>query len=132
MRRDCTPNDGVPGENDCVGEDIENIIGSAHDDVLIGNNPDPIYGRGPRVEPSGENVIRGGGGNDLLDGGLGPDVFEGGSGDDAVSYEGRAEAVTATIDGSANDGSERDRDLEQQRERPDHGRRRGSDRRERR
>ena len=72
------PTDGVPGENDCIGEDIENIIGSPHDDVLIGNDPDALYGQGPRVEPAGENVLEGGGGDDLLDGSLGADLYRGG------------------------------------------------------
>ena len=106
---DCVANDGPEGENDCVGEDIENIIGSPHDDVLIGNSPDPLYGQGPRVEPQGENVISGGGGDDLMDGGFGPDVYEGGAGFDAVSYELRTERIVASIDGSANDGSALDR-----------------------
>ena len=75
-----SPNDGVPGENDCVGEDVEHIIGSPLDDTLIGNDPDPLYGLGPRIEPSGQNVLTGGGGDDLLDGGLGPDVYIGGDG----------------------------------------------------
>ena len=42
LKRDCTPDDGVAGEHDCVGEDIENIVGSPQDDVLIGNDPDPL------------------------------------------------------------------------------------------
>ena len=104
-KRDCTDDDGVAGEHDCVGEDIENVVGSPSDDVIVGNDPDPLYGQGPRVEPQGENVLTGGGGNDLLDGGLGPDIYNGGSGFDAVSYEGRAEGVAASLDGSANDGS---------------------------
>jgi Ca2+-binding RTX toxin-like protein len=108
LRRDCTPDDGVPGENDCVGEDIENVIGTPYDDEIYGNDPDALYGQGPRVEPQGENVLEGGGGNDLLDGGLGPDTYKGGAGFDAVSYEGRTEAVMASLDGSANDGSARD------------------------
>ena len=106
LRRDCTADDGVPGENDCIGEDIENVVGSPYDDVLVGNDPDAFYGRGPRVEPAGENVLDGGGGNDVLDGSLGGDVLIGGDGlFDAASYEGRADAVTATLDGAANDGS---------------------------
>ncbi len=109
LRRDCTADDGVPGENDCIGEDIENVVGSPYDDVLVGNDPDALYGRGPRVEPAGENVLNGGGGNDVLDGSLGGDVLIGGDGlFDAASYEGRADAVTATLDGAANDGSARD------------------------
>jgi Ca2+-binding RTX toxin-like protein len=107
-RRDCTANDGVPGENDCVGEDVENVIGTGFDDVLIGNVPDPLYGLGARVEPSGANKLDGGNGNDLLDGLAGPDVFGGGNGFDAVSYEGRTEGVAASIDAAANDGSASD------------------------
>ncbi len=103
--RDCTADDGVPGENDCVGEDIENVVGSPFDDEIYGNDPDALYGQGPRVEPQGANVLDGGGGNDLLDGGFGPDTYQGGAGFDAVSYEGRADAVEASLDGSANDGS---------------------------
>ena len=104
--RDCTPDDGVAGEGDCVGQDVENVIGSPQDDTIFGNDPDPLYGKGPRVEPTGANRLQGGGGNDLLDGGLGPDVLEGGDGVlDAVTYEGRSETVAASIDGSANDGS---------------------------
>ncbi len=58
-KRDCTPDDGIPGvEQDCVGEDIENIIGTEFDDVLIGNSPDPYEGRSPRVEPHGLNRHR--------------------------------------------------------------------------
>jgi Ca2+-binding RTX toxin-like protein len=102
---DCQPNDGVEGENDCVGEDVEDIIGSPGDDLLFGNDPDPLYGQGPRVEPQGMNTLSGGGGDDLLDGGLGADVYEGGEGFDAVSYETRTEDVQASVDGAANDGS---------------------------
>jgi Ca2+-binding RTX toxin-like protein len=109
-KRDCTNDDGIAGEQDCVGEDVENVIGSPGDDTITGNDTDPIYGQGPRVEPSGVNVLDGGGGNDLLDGGTGPDTFIGGADFDAVTYEGRpalagGAGVQATIDGSANDGS---------------------------
>ena len=105
LHRDCVDNDGVAGENDCVGEDVERIMGSSFNDILIGNDPDPLYGQGPRVEPSGQNVLTGGGGDDLLDGGLGPDVYIGGGGNDVVSYEGRDDPIDASIDGAANDGS---------------------------
>src|SRR6185503_4222699 len=35
----CVANDGSPGEGDCVGPDVENVIGTSHDDVLTGNSP---------------------------------------------------------------------------------------------
>ena len=106
-RRDCVADDGVPGEGDCVGEDVENIIGTPFNDVLTGNSPDPIYSLGPRVEPSGQNMLFGRGGDDTLNGQLGPDLLDGGAhaGGDAVSYEGRTDAIDASLDGSANDGS---------------------------
>ena len=109
--RDCVRNDGadadgdgVAEEGDCVGEDTENIRGGLSGDTLIGNDPDPLIGLAPRVEPRGRNRLTGGGGNDRLDGRFGPDVFEGGSGIDTVTYAGRSAGVTATIDGVADDG----------------------------
>jgi Ca2+-binding RTX toxin-like protein len=99
-----------------VGEDVENIVGSPFDDVLVGNDTDPLEGRGPRVEPLGANRIQGGGGNDIMDGRGGPDVYEGGAGTDTLTYGGlgfvpglsrfggRGAPVSATIDGVANDG----------------------------
>ena len=124
--RDCTADDGpfnpvtgVSTDNDCVGEDVENIIGSDSDDILIGNDTDPLEGRGPRVEPLGANRIEGRGGNDVMDGRGGPDVYEGGAGTDTVTYNGleaagrtfsgRTHPVNATIDGVANDGGVADR-----------------------
>jgi Ca2+-binding RTX toxin-like protein len=119
--RDCTPDDGVLDENDCVGEDVENIIGSDFDDILVGNNVDPLDGRGPRVEPLGANLIEGRGGNDVMDGRGGPDVYDGGDGVDVVTYGGlttrldprvfssRTTGVNATIDGAPNDGGVEDR-----------------------
>ncbi len=57
-RYDCTANDGVPGENDCVGEDIENIVGTPFDDGLIGNDADPLYGQGPGSSPRARTSSR--------------------------------------------------------------------------
>jgi Ca2+-binding RTX toxin-like protein len=105
-KRDCIPNDGIPGvEQDCVGEDIENIIGSEHDDVLVGNSPDPYEGRSPRIEPHGVNRIEGRGGNDVIDGRFGPDTLSGEGGVDTVTFTGRSQGVFAAIDGAPNDGS---------------------------
>lgn len=104
--RDCTRDDGNPAvEQDCVGEDVENIIGSDFDDDLTGNDPDTFEGLGPRLEPHGINDIDGGGGNDLIDGGFGPDALSGGDGVDTVTYESREEPVSAGIDGAPNDGT---------------------------
>jgi Ca2+-binding RTX toxin-like protein len=128
VARDCTPDDGawdgITSEGDCVGEDVENIIGSEQDDVLVGNDTDPLEGRSPRIEPLGANRLEGRGGDDIMDGRGGPDVYEGGDGLDTVTYGGpeslgglegaarfpaRTTAVNATIDGVANDGGTQDR-----------------------
>jgi Ca2+-binding RTX toxin-like protein len=112
--RDCNTvnglyDDGAPGEHDCVGEDVENIVGSRFDDTLVGNDPDVFEGLGPKVEPHGINDIEGGGGDDLIDGRFGPDTLSGGPGDDTVTYADRVMPVSAAIDGAPNDGSsERD------------------------
>jgi Ca2+-binding RTX toxin-like protein len=59
--------------------DIENALGSAHDDQLLGSN-------GPNVLTGGDghDYIRAAGGNDVLSGGNGDDYLGGGSGDDLV------------------------------------------------
>jgi Ca2+-binding RTX toxin-like protein len=122
---DCTPGDGVVtngvSEGDCVGEDVENVIGGPSNDVLVGNDPDPLLGGGPKVEPSGINHLVGGGGDDVLDGKLGPDTYDGGPGNDTVTYGdlvvgnetffARTEPVAASNDGVANDGSFLDHNL---------------------
>ncbi|MGB0661533.1 MAG: calcium-binding protein [Mangrovicoccus sp.] len=72
---------GGDAEGDIL-RNIENILGSAHDDVLTGNN--------------GANKIVGGDGDDVIDAGTGRDTVDGGAGDDTVivrdgldrSYEG--------------------------------------------
>ena len=59
VQRDCTPDDGTLGEGDCVGEDTENIVGSPHNDVLIGNDPDPLSIKRPRSSLSASTDSRG-------------------------------------------------------------------------
>lgn len=51
---------------------VENVTGSAFDDLLVGN--------------AGNNTLTGGAGADVFDGGLGDDVIDGGDGGDLVSY----------------------------------------------
>jgi Ca2+-binding RTX toxin-like protein len=58
---------------------IENLTGSAFDDVLTGD--------------AKANVLKGGDGNDLLDGGAGNDTLDGGAGIDTASYAGATAAV---------------------------------------
>jgi len=110
--RDCTSNDGnandgPPNARDCVGEDVENVIGGSGNDTFVGNSPDPIYREAPVVEPKGANDFVGGPGDDSLQGLYGPDVLIGGPGNDTVTYaeRGPGEALSLTIDGAGNDGS---------------------------
>ncbi len=58
---------------------VENVIGSTHDDVLIGD------GKANRIE--------GGGGNDVLVGGEGADWLDGGDGIDTADYSGAKSGV---------------------------------------
>jgi len=108
---DCVADDGsaydagVVAGGDCVGDDVDNVLGTPFNDVLIGSDPDPSLNVEPRIEPRGPNRLMGGGGDDTLDGLLGADVFEGGDGSDTVTYAGRTLPVTATIDGVADDGT---------------------------
>jgi Ca2+-binding RTX toxin-like protein len=88
---DGKPDDGVQGEADNV--DTENVIGSPHDDVLIGN--------------AGANSLSGGDGNDRILGGTGADVLDGGNGDDIIqSLDGTRETVAC---GDGQDGVVSDR-----------------------
>jgi Ca2+-binding RTX toxin-like protein len=67
---DDRPGDGEAGENDDVGSDIEDIIGGAGDDRLVGS--------------PGENVIDGAEGNDDIVGGGGRDFLRGGPGTNVI------------------------------------------------
>ncbi len=70
---------------------IENLIGSAFDDQLYGDEKanrieggdgaDTLYGNG------GADILIGGAGDDILHGGPGDDTYDGGAGFDTVSYE---------------------------------------------
>jgi Ca2+-binding RTX toxin-like protein len=104
----CIANDGTPGEGDCVGADVENVIGSKFNDVLTGNDPGPHIGKAGFYEPRGRNVLDGGGGDDVLNGGLGADVLIGGDGIDTVDYSSQTLPVQVSLDGRANDGSSAD------------------------
>jgi len=73
---------GVSEFGDATGDvliSIENLIGSAHDDTLTGDD--------------GANALTGGLGDDLLHGGLGDDVIEGGDGVDTIYGERGADQI---------------------------------------
>jgi Ca2+-binding RTX toxin-like protein len=70
-------NDGVAGENDFVRGDIEGVLGSQADDVLVGNaQTNQLWSSG------GDDTIDGGAGDDSIDSGAGADVMIGGAGTD--------------------------------------------------
>ena len=61
--------------------DIEDLIGSAHDDILVGaHGPNRLGGY------RGDDVLDGREGDDWLDGGPGADLLRGGEGNDTASY----------------------------------------------
>ena len=93
--------DGTSGEGDTVGADVENIIGSVHDDTLTGNDAsNNIFGN------DGRDKIEGLGGNDTIapDGALDdsespllPDVVYGGPGSDTILYMVRVTGTAPTV-----------------------------------
>ncbi len=106
--KDCIANDGKQGEADCVGVDVENLIGSQFNDTLVGNDPGLYVAKAAFFEPRGMNVLDGGGGDDTLDGLSGADAFIGGDGTDTVTYGTRTLPVKVSLDGAANDGGTAD------------------------
>jgi Ca2+-binding RTX toxin-like protein len=82
-------NNGQPGENDTI-TGIENIIGSAGDDILNGDSNANNIQAG-----SGNPVINGGDGNDTIVGGSGNDTITDGKGVDTITTGNGDNLVTA-------------------------------------
>jgi Ca2+-binding RTX toxin-like protein len=111
---DDTANDGQAGENDYIHSDVEGIAGTANKDNLYGNDGDNVLKGGPGDDNllgfGGSDKLYGEDGSDLLRPGLGADfLYGGGDGNsccwnDTVSYSERGGPVNASIDGNANDG----------------------------
>jgi len=99
---DAKANDGEPGDYGNVGTDVENLVGSPHDDRITGSGK--------------SNVIEAGLGNDTVDGGEGDDTFlasagvdggdtfTGGKGTDTVDYSARGQGVCVVLDGASYSG----------------------------
>jgi VCBS repeat-containing protein len=66
------------GQSDTYTE-IENLVGSAHDDTLTGDGGDNVLSG-----QAGSDHLDGGSGNDTLTGGAGTDFLSGGDGDDVL------------------------------------------------
>ena len=71
---------GGDAEGDRLYE-IENLVGSSHDDTLTGNaHANRLWGG------AGADTVSGGAGDDLVEGGAGADSLDGGAGEDTLSY----------------------------------------------
>ncbi|MBA3756075.1 MAG: calcium-binding protein [Nitrosomonas sp.] len=81
------------GAGDDTLINVENIIGSAFSDTLIGDfNANELYGG------KGDDTLLGGDGDDILTGGLGNDFLDGGKfGNDTASYSDATGAVTVNL-----------------------------------
>jgi Ca2+-binding RTX toxin-like protein len=77
---------------------VENVIGSAGDDVLTGDSLANLI-----VGGDGNDLIKGGRGSDVLTGGLGNDTFVWGSGKDATGENGKDAFVDTITDFEAGD-----------------------------
>jgi Ca2+-binding RTX toxin-like protein len=75
-----TADDGEVGEGDFVEADVENIIGGAGNDTLLGSTLAPNAPSSYTVN----NMIWGGDGNDKIQGLDGNDVLDGGAGNDSI------------------------------------------------
>lgn len=108
--------DGGPGNDVIRGADgADLLIGSAGNDVLEGGEGGDVLRGGSGFDTLntglGNDTAEGGDNGDTFDGGAfpdGSDTLDGGPGTDTASYAGRGSrggAVSATIDGAANDGA---------------------------
>ena len=104
---------GGDADGDVLGEDIENVRGSMHDDTLTGTDDasqgnrlwglagnDTLSGRdGPDMLSggAGDDVLDGGDEDDTLEGGYGADMLTGGGGADTASYAGSMMGVTVRL-----------------------------------
>jgi Ca2+-binding RTX toxin-like protein len=76
---------------------IENVTGSAHNDIISGDNE--------------ANVLRGGAGNDVLNGGNHGDVIHGDAGTDTLSYLGSSAGVVINLGGGTALGGDAEGDV---------------------
>jgi Ca2+-binding RTX toxin-like protein len=82
---------GGDAEGDTLTQ-IENLAGSAFDDILTGDE-----GANVLAGNAGNDTLSGGGGNDILVGGAGADHLDGGDGTDTASYASSPGAVVVNL-----------------------------------
>lgn len=123
FKQDGVANDGGPGFATDDYRGFERILGTSGDDTIDGtDSTDLIEGKGGAdtingfggadtiIGGSGADTIDAGADDDLLIGSTGKDVLKGGDGFDTTSYDSAANAVTVTLDGTANDGEPAEQD----------------------
>ncbi len=81
---------GGPDGEDLLGPAVQGILGSAHDDVLVGND-----GKNKLEGGGGADSITGWGGDDDLAGGDGADLILGGDGQDSIAGENDDDRIDA-------------------------------------
>ena len=77
--------------------DIENVIGTAHPDTLVGDD--------------GANKLEGGEGRDYLEGGAGADQLDGGAGQDEILYQRSDAGVTVNLEDGTGEGGHAEGDI---------------------
>lgn len=93
-----TATDGWGGSDTLTN--IQNVIGSAYDDVITGNSSSNIL-----IGGDGNDTLSGGGGDNTLDGGSGDNVLDGGTGTNTVDYShDPGSAYVDLLDGYAYNG----------------------------
>ncbi|PCG14153.1 MULTISPECIES: cadherin domain-containing protein [Sphingomonas] len=95
--------------------DIENVTGSAEDDILIGDGGGNVLiggaGDDQLVGAAGDDTLRGGSGDDVLNGGAGADIIQGGDGFDTADYSGSRGGVTVNLTSQRGTGGDADGDM---------------------
>ncbi|KZK94256.1 MULTISPECIES: calcium-binding protein [unclassified Pseudovibrio] len=97
---------GGHAEGDQISN-VESIIGSYHDDVLIGDD-----GNNNLFAQNGNDHLEGGAGDDWLNAyGSGADYLDGGSGNDTVRYRWSGSAVTVDLTNQTNNAGDASGDV---------------------
>ena len=105
---------GGDADGDTIGDDVEHVRGSMHDDALTGarvgtarhnklwglggnDELDGLRGRDELYGGTGDDDLDGGDDDDMLEGGYGADMLTGGDGMDTASYAGSMMGVTVRL-----------------------------------
>ena len=118
---------GGHADGDTLGEDIENVMGTEHDDTITGTDNvnvgnslwglggnDTLSGReGPDMlfGGAGDDTLDGGDEDDTLEGGPGADTLTGGLGRDTASYASSMMGVTVRLHASQAMGGDAEGDI---------------------